>query len=324
MKNVSVLIVGKKGILNWQEDLKAAFLSLGCRCTVFYMNPDSIIERLDKKRSGAPPFHSVFFQKRFQECVIHNSPQIILFLGMVAIPKDFMDFINTIASEETIKAGWMPDCIDEIPYSGYSTFDAIFYFDSYLEHLIKKIYQDKKSSVFLPLAVNEKKYSDQKKNRNHRVLFAGTCTEERLKLITALNGRIPLDIMGPGCKNIFGKRYGFRLSSKKLNSLFNTYFAALNINQRPNTINGLNFRPFETAAAGSLVFNETVPDLPRIFEPDKEVVVYQSAEELIEKFNEISSNKSQSDKITQAGLRRTLSEHTFVHRARSILQHLGV
>jgi len=325
MKNPSpsILIVGKKGILNWQEDIWDAFIRLGCRCTIFYVNSGSLQEWIEKKRFGAIPFHSAPFKKRFQECVISSSPQIILFLGMIVIPKNFMDFINAITSDGTIKTGWMPDCIKQVPDSDYSIFDTIFYFDSYLQPLLQKIYKNKNKMIFLPLAVNEKTYFDQKKNRKDRLLFAGTCTDARLKLLDTLSKRIPLDIIGPGCKNLLGKRYGFRLSSEKLNKQFNSYAAALNINQKPNTMHGLNFRSFEAAAAGSVVFNENVADLPGIFEPDKEVVVYQSVEELIEKFAGISENKPLKDKITKGGLRRTLSEHTFVHRARSILQHLG-
>lgn len=100
--------------------------------------------------------------------------------------------------------------------------------------------------------------------------------------------------------------------------------AALNINQRPNAINGLNFRPFEASAAGSCVFNPNVPDLPQLFEPDKEVMVCADAADLAEKHVRISKGASLKATTARAGLRRTLAEHTFVHRARCILRHLGL
>jgi spore maturation protein CgeB len=323
MKDLSVLIVGKKGILNWQEDLKDAFLRLGCRCGLFHINPESVFEWIEKKKTGATPFLSEAFQKRFQEAVKKRSPKLILFLGMMVLPRDVIEFFDSITPEDTVKAAWMPDCVDKAPYADCGLFDIVFYFDTYLKPVLLKTYGDTANIFYLPLAVNEKQYFDQNRNRSARMLFAGTCTENRLRLLNALEHKIPLDIVGPGSKTLLGKRFGARLSSDKLNALFNQYEAALNINQKPNTMNGLNLRPFEAAAAGNWVFNENVPDLPRLFEPDKEVMVYDSAETLVEKFVKISKDIPQKNEIMKAGRRRVLAEHTFVHRARFILRHLG-
>jgi len=234
-----------------------------------------------------------------------------------------MGFIDSITPEGTVKAAWMPDCVDHVPDDDSGLFDTVFYFDTYLEPLLFRTYGDASKAVYLPLAVNEKKYFDQEKSRKTRLLFAGTCSGDRLKLLNRLEGKIPLDVAGPGSKIFFGKRFGSRLSSDKLNTLFNQYEAALNINQKPNTMNGLNLRPFEAAAAGNCVFNENVPDLPQLFEPDKEVIVYDSAEMLVEKFVRISKDTPLKNEIMQAGHRRVLAEHTFAHRARRILRVLG-
>jgi len=323
MNQLSVLIVGKKGILNWQEDLRDAFERTGCRSALFYVNPASIAEWIEKKKSGVTPFLSDAFQKRFHRQVQHTAPKLILFLGMIVVPKTFLDFIHAITPKGAVTAAWMPDCVDRIPYAEYGRFDSVFYFDSYLKPYLQTIYPDDANVVFLPLAVNEKQYVDRGAHRKARMVFAGTCTRERLALISSIEDTVLLDVIGPGCKNLMGKRYGCRLSPEKLNKLFNAYDAALNINQKPNTMNGLNVRPFEATAAGSCVFNQNVPDLPQLFEPDKEVVAYADAADLIDKYIRISEDSSMKAAIAQAGLRRTLSEHTFVHRARFILRHLG-
>ena len=318
-----MLIVGKKGILNWQEDLRDAFEWIGCRSALFYVNPASIAEWIEKKKSGATPFLSDAFQRRFHQAVRHTSPKLILFLGMIVVPKAFIDFMESITPEDTVTAAWMPDCVNQVPRADCGRFDTIFYFDSYLKPHLLKIYADESRVVFLPLAVNEKQYVDRGTNRKARLLFAGTCTQDRLTLLSAIKETIPLDVIGPGCKNLMGKRYGFRLPPERLNMLFNAYEAALNINQKPNTMHGLNFRPFEAAAAGSCVFNQDVADLPQLFEPDKEVIVYEEAADLVEKYIRISKDASVKAAVARAGHRRTLAEHTFVHRAWFILQHLG-
>jgi len=134
----------------------------------------------------------------------------------------------------------------------------------------------------------------------------------------------PLDVIGPHCRSIFGVNMGMRLSPHRLNHLYNTYEACLNLNQKPNTINGLNFRPFEATAVGCLVFNENVPDLAEIFEPGKEIVTYGSVEELMEKYNMLSKDAPRRKKIAEQGSQRTLSEHTFTHRAEFIIKDLGI
>jgi len=323
MNQLSVLIVGKKGILHWQEDLRDAFERTGCRSTLFYVNPASITEWIEKKKSGVTPFLSDAFQMRFHQKVKHTAPKLILFLGMFMVPKAFLDFIHAITPEGTVTAAWMPDCVDRIPYAEYGRFDTVFYFDSYLKSHLRTIYPDDDNLVYLPLAVNEKQFVDRGVPRKARMIFAGTCSRERLALISSIQGTVLLYVTGPGRRNLMGKRYGCRLSPQKHNTLFNAYDAALNINQKPNTINGLNFRAFEASAAGSCVFNQKVPDLPQLFEPDKEMVVYADAADLTDKYFRISKDSSMKAAIAQAGLRRTLAEHTFVHRARFILRHLG-
>ena len=323
MKRVSVLVVGKKGILNWQEDIRDAFARIGCRSGLFYVNPASVAEWIEKKKSGAIPFSSDAFQRRFLRSFEQTAPKLILFLGRIVLPRAFLDFVDAATPAGTLKAAWMPDCVDRVPYADYGLLDTVFYFDSYLKTHLLKIYGKESRLVFLPLAVNEKQYVDQRKKRKARLLFAGSCTEDRRKLLAALEGRIPLDLKGPGCKRRMGKGFGFRLSPEKLNTLFNACDAALNINQTPNTVNGLNLRPFEASAAGCCVFNPKVPDLPLCFEPDKEVLVYEAAEDLVDQYVRISRDASIMSAIARAGRRRTLAEHTFVHRARFILRHLG-
>jgi hypothetical protein len=325
MKQRSILIVGKKGILHWQEDLEEAFLELGCRCEIFYVNPVSCKEWIDKKRVGETPFMSDAFKERFRNTVLRCRPQLIFFLNMFILSQNFSEFINQFAPNRSlVTAGWMADCVNRIPDINYSTFDRLYYFDSHMKPFLEKFYRDDTNISFLPLAVNEKKYFDQKKERNDRLLFAGTCSKERLRMFHEIKKEVPLDVIGPHCRSILGMNLGKRLSTIRLNNLYNTYEICLNINQKPNTINGLNFRPFEATAAKSLVINENVPDLPDIFDLEKEIVTYGTTEELIEKYNTLSKDAFQRTKIAEAGYRRTLSQHTFSHRAEYILKDLGI
>jgi hypothetical protein len=232
--------------------------------------------------------------------------------------------MDEVLSEGTVTAGWMADCANRIPHPDYSIFDRIFYFDTFMKPFLKALYGDDARMCFLPLAVNENQYHNRKKERKNRLLFAGSCTEERLKMFHQLNRRVPLDVIGPKYRRFYGSMSGWRLSPGRLNNLYNRYAACLNVNQKPNTVNGLNFRPFEATAAGGLVFNEDVADLSNAFEPQKKIVTYRSIDELIEKFSSLSKDERKRRKIAESGRKRTLNEHTFTHRAEFIIKDLGL
>jgi spore maturation protein CgeB len=90
--------------------------------------------------------------------------------------------------------------------------------------------------------------------------------------------------------------------------------AALNIHEDQS---GFTMRTFEIPGAGGLQFIDRT-DIGSIYEPDSEVLVFTSREELIELCNRARMDRPWRDRIAEAGHRRTLAEHTFVHRARQI------
>lgn len=324
MNRGSILIVGKKGILHWQEDLKTAFEALGCRCSVFHVNPDSWEERIHKKRHGGIPFGADAFRERFSKALSAGSPQLIIFLNMPSLPQNFLDFTKESAPKGILTAGWMADCVTRIPDDHSGLFDRLYYFDSHMKPLLEEHYGDGSKTSFLPLAVNENKYQNLGIERNNRLLFAGTCSEDRIRMFNSVKNKLDLDIHGPRSRSAFGMRFGSRLSTNRLNQLFNTYDACLNINQKPNTVNGLNLRPYEASAAGCIVFNENVSDLSKSFEPEKEILTYGGVEELFEKFQMLSRDSQHRKKIAAAGAKKTLCQHTFTHRAEFMLNDLGI
>lgn len=83
-------------------------------------------------------------------------------------------------------------------------------------------------------------------------------------------------------------------------------------------VSASNMRLFETTGVGSCLITDWKQNLPELFEPDKEVLTYRSAEELIEKVRYILEHEDERRAIADAGQRRTLREHTFENRAARI------
>ena len=80
---------------------------------------------------------------------------------------------------------------------------------------------------------------------------------------------------------------------------------------------GLAMRTFEVPGMNGLQLIDR-PDVAEFYEIGKEVLLYQSTEELIELCQHIIADPRWSDSIRAAGLKRSQTEHTFFHRAQSM------
>lgn len=90
--------------------------------------------------------------------------------------------------------------------------------------------------------------------------------------------------------------------------------AALNIH---GTHDGFNMRTFEIGGAGGVQIIDRC-DVGDIYEPGQEILSYSEFDELIELSNRAIADDRWGDSIRQAAMRRTMAEHTFLHRARQL------
>ena len=79
---------------------------------------------------------------------------------------------------------------------------------------------------------------------------------------------------------------------------------------------GLAMRTFEVPGMGGLQLIDR-PDVEEFYEPGREVLVFASTEELIETCRRVVAEPTWGEMIREAGRRRSASEHTFTHRART-------
>ena len=81
-----------------------------------------------------------------------------------------------------------------------------------------------------------------------------------------------------------------------------------------------NCRLFEATGVGTCLLTDARSNLSDFFEPDYEVVTYDSPAECFEKINYLKENPSERDKIAERGRKRTLSDHTFEQRSKSLME----
>jgi hypothetical protein len=81
-----------------------------------------------------------------------------------------------------------------------------------------------------------------------------------------------------------------------------------------------NMRLFEATGMGACMVTDAKPGLDRLFEPDREIVAYGSADECAEKVAWLLDHPAERAAIAAAGQRRTLKDHAFRDRVNGLVR----
>jgi len=96
--------------------------------------------------------------------------------------------------------------------------------------------------------------------------------------------------------------------------------AAINLNLvNGNAETGLNMRHFEITAAGGFLLCYDHPELSESFEVGKECVAFSDEADLLDKIEYYFDHPDERASIARAGQRRTLLQHLYSHRLRTLL-----
>ncbi len=83
-------------------------------------------------------------------------------------------------------------------------------------------------------------------------------------------------------------------------------------------------RNFEIPGCGSLLLTERVDRLEEYYEPGREIVCFESVDELAEQIRYLLTREDKRRAIAEAGYRRTLAEHTYEHRFKRIFERMSL
>ncbi len=83
-------------------------------------------------------------------------------------------------------------------------------------------------------------------------------------------------------------------------------------------------RPFELAMAGAAIVSNPCEGMERWFEPGRELLVVSSADEAAAAYEELLDDPGRAEELGRAARERALDEHQFVHRARRLLELVGI
>ncbi len=118
-------------------------------------------------------------------------------------------------------------------------------------------------------------------------------------------------------------------SFEKMSEIFSNYKISLNIIELRNTailknpILKLHLRTFDIPMSGGLMLCRNSEELQNYFEDEKEMIAYDSYEEMIDKAKfYINCNKSVTDSIKMEARKRSLSDHTWKKRFDPIFKNI--
>jgi len=123
--------------------------------------------------------------------------------------------------------------------------------------------------------------------------------------------RILRDYLKPAC-------FGFAMYERIAESL-----VCLNIHADSSPRFASNARLFETTGVGTCLLTDARSNLAELFVPGKEVVVYESAADCVEKMEWLIAHPQEAHAIAAAGQARTLRDHTFANRAEQLHAHIS-
>jgi spore maturation protein CgeB len=79
-----------------------------------------------------------------------------------------------------------------------------------------------------------------------------------------------------------------------------------------------NMRIFEVTGVGSCLLTDNKKNIGELFETDKEILVYNSTEDCLEKIKWLSDHEEERKKIADEGHWKTLKYHTVENRCKQI------
>ena len=83
-------------------------------------------------------------------------------------------------------------------------------------------------------------------------------------------------------------------------------------------------RPFELAMAGAAIVSNPVEGIETWFEPGRELLVASDADEATRAYRELLADRAQAEELGARARERALDEHTYAHRARRLLELIGL
>ncbi len=168
--------------------------------------------------------------------------------------------------------------------------------------------------------------------KKYDVSFSGDWCMPREKVLGSVAEDFGLSIFGPWKKKLkkssaLGKsivKNGF-FTTEEMVGIFNRSKVVLNVHSWLEKFEfGINPRLFEANGCGAFQICDWKQEIPKLYEEDKEIILYRTVAELKEKLAYYLPREKERTKIADNALKRSLECHTYEHRMKEMLEVCGL
>ncbi len=203
---------------------------------------------------------------------------------------------------------------------------------------LKEYFENKKiNTAYIQQAFDDSIVSQFKQKTDSfkgDVIFIGSFTlghHHRFEVLEyLLQQGVNLTIHGTGKESLRTNSLVYKYMKEPLHGLdmyneYRNYKMAIHINTTGHEDDGIDWnkyagakRLFEITGSGTLLLTSNQDNVKDLFEIDKEVIVFNDAEDLLLKINNIVNDDDKIKKMALAGMERTLKNHSFLSRAKEL------
>ena len=330
MAKVKVMIVASITLASGDVPLltQKAFSELDCDTYLFSVEEDlPLVEFLFYR--DVMDFNRPLFNRRLYKALKKYRPDILLIYGSNwgIFPKTLKKIKSRFNTRVIVWEGnlnfWKWYQTMSFPY-----YDHFFCTDSYSIPLLLKPSTGLKNVHFLGQGCDPDEHSrvslseEDKKRFAADLTFTGGGRPRRRALFEHLT-KYNLKLWGWGwdesdiLKPYMVKETVFGLKKTKI---YSATPICPNLHSGLYQVNGISVRTFEVACCGRLPFAEPQVDLTRFFDVGNEVVTFNNPEDLKSKIDYYLSHPDEMEKMAERARQRAVSEHTYYHRMKELLE----
>lgn len=268
------------------------------------------------------PKMTTYLQRKIVEEVLEFNPEVLIVVDRRVTSESLLK----IRSHGVKTALWFPDAVSnlgrhDILLAGY---DRLFFKNPILVNQLFNVYG--LPAKYLPEGANPRwHYPIGEYGTEIALTVAGNLHPARALLLDRLilEG-VPLRIFGapmPDWINLPRVRdahEGKAITREEKSKIFRNSTAVLN-NLHPAEFAGANCRLFEATAAGAVVLTEPRPGMDNLFEFGREVITFDSFEQLKASFIQLLENPDVGKEIADRAAARALLDHTWDIRIEQLL-----
>jgi len=316
-----LIVLPSEGADHMGLDFRAELLAMGHEVRTFAYRRRNPLYRSKSTKAA----YQLWILRRLERLCLAWRPRLVLVIkggpitpGLIGRVKSRLDalFLNFFPDNPLLM----------IPFECIEAYDLFFTKERYAQRQLEQV--GLANLYYLPMYCTPAFHhpvdlsDDERRALDGAIALVGSHYPYRERLVRALAG-YPVRVWGPGWDRadspvrrlVAGGAVGGRA---KL-AIYCGASLSLNPHHPLNDIVGVNTRTFELASAGACQVVDLKEELPALFKPGEEVVVYRDLPELRRVLDYYLAHSDEARAIGANALRRARADHTVRHRIDEML-----